>query len=54
VQVWGDVFRARARVATPDEKPEMWRTMVQAWPAYEDYQRKTDREIPVVVLEPAG
>ncbi len=54
VQVWGDVFRARARVATPDEKPEMWRTMVQAWPSYEDYQRKTDREIPVVVLEPAG
>ena len=29
----------------------MWRTMASEWPAYDDYQRKTDREIPVVVLE---
>ena len=51
VQVWGDRFRARARDATPDEKPAMWEQMVGRWPAYDDYQRKTDREIPVVVLE---
>lgn len=51
VQVWGDRFRARARDATPQEKPEMWKQMVGHWPAYEDYQQKTDREIPVVVLE---
>ncbi len=54
VQVMADVFRARARDATPEEKPEMWRTMVAEWPAYEDYQRKTSREIPVVVLERQG
>ena len=51
VQVLGDRFRAHARTATPEEKPELWRTMTEEWPAYEDYQRKTDREIPVVVLE---
>lgn len=53
VQVRGDVFKARARTADPDEKPEMWRTMAAEWPAYDDYQRKTEREIPVVVLERA-
>ena len=52
VQVRGDVFPARARTATAEEKPDMWRTMTATWPAYDDYQRKTDREIPVVVLEP--
>jgi deazaflavin-dependent oxidoreductase (nitroreductase family) len=51
VQVKGDRFRARARTATPDEKPDMWRTMTAAWPAYDEYQQKTEREIPVVVLE---
>ena len=51
VQVEGDRFRARARDATPDEKPEMWAKMAAAWPAYDEYQAKTDREIPVVVLE---
>ncbi len=50
VQVLGDRFRAHARTATPEEKPELWRTMTEEWPSYEDYQRKTDREIPVVVL----
>jgi len=54
VQVKGDVFRARARTATPEEKPELWRTMVAEWPAYDDYQRKTSRDIPVVVLERAA
>ena len=51
VQVWGNRFRARARDATPEEKPAMWKQMVSQWPAYDDYQAKTDREIPVVVLE---
>jgi deazaflavin-dependent oxidoreductase (nitroreductase family) len=53
VQVKGDRFPARARIASPEEKPELWRTMVAEWPAYDDYQRKTEREIPVVVLERA-
>jgi deazaflavin-dependent oxidoreductase (nitroreductase family) len=54
VQIRGDRFKARARTATPDEKPDMWRTMTATWPAYDEYQQKTDREIPVVVLERAG
>lgn len=54
VQVRGDKFKARARTATPEEKPEMWRKMTAAWPAYDDYQQKTEREIPVVVLEREG
>ena len=50
-QVKGDRFTARARTATPEEKPEMWKVMTSEWPAYDEYQSKTDREIPVVVLE---
>jgi deazaflavin-dependent oxidoreductase (nitroreductase family) len=53
LQVKADRFKARARTATPGEKPEMWRTMVAEWPAYDEYQAKTAREIPVVVLERA-
>ena len=51
VQVLGDRFPARARIADADEKPQMWQTMVGHWPSYDDYQRKTARDIPVVVLE---
>ena len=54
VQVLEDTFKAHAREAGPDEKPEMWREMVSHWPPYDDYQRRTDREIPVVVLERAA
>ncbi len=51
VQVKGERFEARAREATPEEKPELWKIMTSRWPAYDDYQRRTEREIPVVVLE---
>ena len=54
VQVRADRFAARARTATPEEKPGLWRTMAEIWPAYDDYQAQTDRDIPVVVLERAG
>jgi deazaflavin-dependent oxidoreductase (nitroreductase family) len=53
VQVKGDRFKARARTATPEEKPRMWEKMTAVWPDYDAYQEKTDREIPVVVLERA-
>ena len=33
---------------------ELWRTMTAIWPAYDEYQGKTDRDIPVVVLERQG
>jgi len=52
VQVKADRLKTRARVATPEEKPQMWKTMTSAWPAYDEYQTKTEREIPIVVLEP--
>lgn len=53
VQVLGDRFTARARTATPEEKPVLWRTMTAEWPAYDEYQQKTERVIPVVILERA-
>jgi deazaflavin-dependent oxidoreductase (nitroreductase family) len=51
VQVLADRFKARARTATAEEKPAMWQEMVGHWPDYDVYQQRTDREIPVVVLE---
>ena len=51
VQVKADRFDAQARVAGAEEKGEMWTKMTAAWPAYDEYQQKTDREITVVVLE---
>jgi deazaflavin-dependent oxidoreductase (nitroreductase family) len=53
LQVKDKRFKAHARDATPEEKPELWRTMTAEWPAYDEYQERTEREIPVVVLEPA-
>lgn len=51
VQVRDDVFAARARVASPDEKQQLWPALVATWPDYDAYQAKTEREIPVVLLE---
>ena len=50
-QVQGDRFTAHAHTASADEKPELWQIMTGAWPAYNDYQRNTSRDIPVVVFE---
>jgi F420H(2)-dependent quinone reductase len=44
----------RAREVTGEEKAAWWRRAVDAYPDYADYQGKTDREIPVLVLEPIG
>lgn len=54
VQIKADRFTARARTASADERPQLWKQMTQIWPQYDEYQRKTDREIPVVVLERAA
>lgn len=51
VQVKGDKFAARARTANEQERPALWAHMIEVWPDYVEYQKKTDREIPVVVLE---
>ncbi len=42
----------RARTATPDEKSELWPIVVAAYAGYAGYQRRTDRDIPVVICEP--
>ena len=49
----GEKRRVRAREAAGDERERLWALMVETYPPYEDYQRRTDRQIPVVVLEPA-
>jgi deazaflavin-dependent oxidoreductase (nitroreductase family) len=52
VQVGTRRFTARARVASPAERASLWPVMVGIFPLYEEYARKTDREIPVVLLAP--
>jgi deazaflavin-dependent oxidoreductase (nitroreductase family) len=41
-----------AREVTGEEKSQWWERAVAAWPDYANYQTRTDREIPVFVLEP--
>ncbi len=52
IQVLADVMQATARTATPDERERLWPMMAKIWPDYDEYIRKTDREIPVVILTP--
>ncbi|HST43406.1 MAG TPA: nitroreductase family deazaflavin-dependent oxidoreductase [Conexibacter sp.] len=54
VQIADDRFSARARDATDAERAQLWSVMTAAWPAYDEYQEKTDRPIPIVVLEREG
>ncbi len=51
LQVWDEVFRARARTAEGDERDRLWEKANEVWPHYAEYQERTEREIPVVVLE---
>jgi deazaflavin-dependent oxidoreductase (nitroreductase family) len=44
----------RARLVEGEEKAIWWKRAVAAYPEYEQYQRKTDRDIPVFVLEPVA
>lgn len=52
VQVKADVFEARARTAESPEREQIWAEAVKTWPNYDIYQSRTDRQIPVVVIEP--
>ncbi|HEY7929805.1 MAG TPA: nitroreductase family deazaflavin-dependent oxidoreductase [Steroidobacteraceae bacterium] len=51
VQVKGDKFQARAHTASGAERTALWKKMVEIYAPYEDYQKKAEREIPVVVLK---
>jgi len=52
LQVKDKKFEAIARTAQSPERERLWAKAVEAWPQYDDYQAKTTRRIPVVVLEP--
>jgi len=52
VQVGPDVFDADAHTAGKEDKQRLWPMMCQIWPDYANYQQRTEREIPVVVLRP--
>ncbi len=51
LQIKGDVFAAHARTTTGEERRRLWQLAAHQWPDYDAYQQKTEREIPVVVLE---
>ena len=51
VEIGGRKIPIRAREARGEERDRLWRRLVEMYPPYEDYQKKTDRGIPVVVLE---
>ena len=53
-QVGARKYRGRARTAAGDEHERLFRMMAGVFPPYNAYQARTDREIPVVVLEPQG
>ena len=53
LQVGAECFDATARTASAEAKPPLWELMAEIWPAYNDYQAKTARQIPVVILERA-
>jgi len=52
VQVGTKKLKARARTVSGAERAKLWDKALEFWPPYADYAKKTDREIPVVVLEP--
>jgi deazaflavin-dependent oxidoreductase (nitroreductase family) len=52
VLIGTETRRMRASTASPEEKPRLWALMTAGYPGYDGYQRKTERDIPVVVLSP--
>ena len=51
VQVKADKFTARSHTANAQERAALWPKMVEIYGPYADYQKKTDRQIPIVVLQ---
>jgi deazaflavin-dependent oxidoreductase (nitroreductase family) len=50
IQVRGEEVPVRATTAEGEERSRLWSLMTEVWPSYDEYQARTDREIPVVVL----
>jgi deazaflavin-dependent oxidoreductase (nitroreductase family) len=53
VEIGTTTRTVRARVAGPQERERLWSAQKQEWPGFADYETKTSRRIPVVILEPA-
>ena len=54
VQIGREHRAVHARVATPEERERLWPKVVELYSGYADYQRRTEREIPLVILSPRG
>ncbi len=52
IQVWDKVIPVTARTGSAADKKRVWPMMVAQWPGYDEYQRGTQRDIPVVLLRP--
>ncbi len=52
VQIGGERRSVHARLARPEERERLWEMACRAYGGYRDYERRTEREIPLVVLEP--
>ncbi|MGA7435743.1 MAG: nitroreductase/quinone reductase family protein, partial [Solirubrobacterales bacterium] len=52
VQVGPEIRKVHARIATEEERKRLWPMAVKVYPSYEQYQERTERQIPVVILEP--
>ena len=53
IQIGGERRRVSVRQATAEEKRRLWPKLVEIWSDYESYQRRTEREIPLVIFSPA-
>ncbi len=52
VQIGTERRKVHARVATAEERPRLWQMAVDTYSGYAEYKERTDREIPLVILEP--
>jgi deazaflavin-dependent oxidoreductase (nitroreductase family) len=52
VEIGDREVRVRAEEADPEEKARLWQKMVEMYPTYDNYQKKTEREIPLLILHP--
>jgi hypothetical protein len=54
VTIAGSTHTMIARIATEEEKAELWPRIISVYEGYARYQKRTERPIPVVILEPPG
>lgn len=52
VEIKGNRRPVEVRVADPEERTRLWPRLLEMWPAWEDYTRRTEREFPILVLRP--